>query len=69
MLLDQKRRSEIDHRLTSIIGRHSPEQFMNPSILKSPLFGKMGQIVLSGLKSDELGTATRKWQAREISNV
>ncbi len=42
---------------------------MNPSILKSPLFGKMGQIVLSGLKSDELGSATRKWQAREISNV
>ncbi|KAF8344869.1 hypothetical protein F5887DRAFT_1061981 [Amanita rubescens] len=68
VLLDQKRRSEIDHRLTSIIGRHSPEQFMNPSILKSPLFGKMGQIVLSGLKSDELGSATRKWQAREISN-
>jgi hypothetical protein len=66
VFLDQKRRSEIDHRLTAIIARHSPEQFMN---LKSPMFGKMGQIVLSGLKSDELASATRKWQAREISNV
>lgn len=69
VLLDQKRRSEIDHRLTTIIARHSPEQFMNPNILKSPMFGKMSQIVLSGLKSDELASATRKWQARDISNV
>ena len=68
VFLDRKRRSEIDHRLTAIIARHSPEQ-LNPSILKSPLFGKMGQMVLSGLKSDELASAMRRWQAREISNV
>ncbi|KAF8621252.1 hypothetical protein AX15_007913 [Amanita polypyramis BW_CC] len=65
VFLDQKRRSEIDYRLTTIIARHSPEQLLN---LKSPLFGKMGQNVLSGLKNDELASATRKWQAREISN-
>ncbi|KAK2463985.1 hypothetical protein APHAL10511_004036 [Amanita phalloides] len=68
VFLDQKRRSEIDHHLTTIITRHSPEQLINSNVLKSPLLGKMGQIVLSGLKSDELASATRKWQAREISN-
>ncbi|KAF8635320.1 hypothetical protein AX17_003946 [Amanita inopinata Kibby_2008] len=68
VFLDQKRRSEIDQRLTGIIARHSPEQLISPGILKSPLFGKMGQMMFSGFKSDELASAQRKWQTREISN-
>lgn len=40
-----------------------------PGLLKTPVFGKFGARVLSGLRQDGLGTAQRKWQAREISNV
>ncbi|KAM6494725.1 hypothetical protein JOM56_009348 [Amanita muscaria] len=67
VFLDQKRRTEFNNRLTTIIARSSPEQLINPRILASPLL-KMGQRVLSGLRTDELVTAQRKWQAREISN-
>ena len=30
---------------------------------------RMSSRVLSGFRPDELSTATRKWQARELSNV
>ena len=36
---------------------------------RTPLLGRMGSRVLSGFRADELSTATRKWQARELSNV
>ena len=40
-----------------------------PSILKSPFASIVGARVFSGFRADELSTAQRKWQAREISNV
>ncbi|EMD36591.1 hypothetical protein CERSUDRAFT_115625 [Gelatoporia subvermispora B] len=52
----------------------SPGGLMSP--LRSPLVGRIGNrvgatlnaSVLSGFRMDELATAQRKWQAREISN-
>ncbi|OCH84794.1 beach-domain-containing protein [Obba rivulosa] len=52
----------------------SPGGLMSP--LRSPLVGRIGSkvgstlnaTVLSGFRMDELATAQRKWQAREISN-
>ncbi len=46
-------------------------------LLKSPFTGKLsakvsssfGAKMLSGFSSDELSSAQRKWQSREISNV
>lgn len=40
----------------------------SPLMRRTPLLGKMSAKVLSGFR-DELSTAQRKWQAREISNV
>lgn len=33
------------------------------------MFGRTNSKLLLGYKEDELSTAQRKWQAREISNV
>ncbi|KAF5370942.1 hypothetical protein D9615_009793 [Tricholomella constricta] len=68
VFLDKKKRSEIDQRLASIIGKHSPEASLTPGLRKTPLLGLMGSRALSGFRTDELYTAQRKWQAREISN-
>lgn len=42
---------------------------LTPNILKSPFTSKVGARVFAGFRADELSTAQRKWQAREISNV
>ena len=42
---------------------------LTPNILKSPFTSRVGARVFSGFRADELSTAQRKWQAREISNV
>ncbi|KAG6916308.1 hypothetical protein DXG01_007465 [Tephrocybe rancida] len=63
VFLDKKKRLEIDQRLVSIIGRHSE----STATRKTPLLGRMGSKT-SGWRADELYTAQRKWQAREISN-
>ncbi|KAF8885379.1 hypothetical protein CPB84DRAFT_1837906 [Gymnopilus junonius] len=72
VFLDKKRRSDLEHRLSSIIGRPYSEIGLtpgpNPHVQRTPVFGRMGSRMLSGFRSDELSTATRKWQAREISN-
>ena len=55
------------------MGRPASELIMSPSagsqFQRTPLLGRMGSRVLSGFRVDELSTATRKWQARELSNV
>ncbi|KAJ4474264.1 hypothetical protein J3R30DRAFT_3295344 [Lentinula aciculospora] len=66
VFIDKQKRSEIDQRLTSITIRLS-ESAHTPGLLRTPLFGISAR-VLSGLWTDELSTAQRKWQAREISN-
>ena len=55
------------------MGRPVSELVMSPGSgsypQRTPLLGRMGSRVLSGFRADELSTATRKWQARELSNV
>lgn len=62
MFLEKQKRLEMDHRLATMIGR-SIDVPPTPGLL-----GKVGARVL-GFREDELSTAQRKWQAREISNV
>jgi hypothetical protein len=69
----------MDRRLSSAIsGRPAPSTAgltpslatsFNPSILKSPFASIVGARLFVGFRADELSTAQRKWQAREISNV
>lgn len=68
----------MNDRLSAFVaGRHSSDT-ITPGILKSPLVGRSARVsvsarlsakVLMGFRPDELSTAQRKWQAREISNV
>lgn len=67
--MDKQKRTEIDQRLTAITTRSASESAPTPGLLRTPLFGIVSARVLSGLWADELSTAQRKWQAREISNV
>jgi len=71
VFLDKAKRSDFETRLSSILGRPYSDLVVTPGFgpLRTPLLGRMGSKMLSGFKSDELSTATRKWQAREISNV
>ncbi|KAG7089658.1 hypothetical protein E1B28_011318 [Marasmius oreades] len=66
VFLDKKRRSAMDHHLSNIVTK--PKATHTPGILRTPLIGKVSARVLSGFLPDELSTAQRKWQAREISN-
>jgi hypothetical protein len=59
----------MNERLTSMIAKENVAESSTPSILKTPLFGKVSAKVLMGFRADELSSAQRKWQAREISNV
>ncbi|OBZ78370.1 Beige 1 [Grifola frondosa] len=75
VFVDKKHRQEITHRLSSIMHHSIPEP-NTPGFLKSPLVGRLSARVtsafsakmLSGFGLDELSTAQRKWQSREISN-
>lgn len=72
VFLHKERRSDTYHRLATIISRTTLEVStpgIGSALLKSPLLGRVSSRVLSGLKIDEISTAQRKWQAREISNV
>ncbi|KZT70568.1 beach-domain-containing protein [Daedalea quercina L-15889] len=82
VFLEKRQRSELSDRLSSILYRYSAEPpTPSPVMLKSPtmLSPMMGRLsgklsaslsakMLSGLRLDELSTAQRKWQTREISN-
>lgn len=72
VFLDKKQRSSFEPHLPSIIGRPASELVMSPGSgsqdLRAPL-RRMGSRMFSGFRADELSTATRKWQARELSNV
>ncbi len=67
VFLDKKKRLDVDQRLTAMV--NSANAPPTPGLLRTPLLGKIGAMVLSGFREDELATAQRKWQAREISNV
>ena len=80
MFLNKKKRQAITDRFSSLL---SAEKYIGdslaPGLMKSPMVGllsasarasaRMGARVLMGFRADELATAQRKWQAREISNV
>ena len=85
VFLEKRQRLEMSDRLSTIMYRYSGEppptaspvmQLKSPPLL-SPMMGRLsGKLsaslsakVLSGLRLDELSTAQRKWQTREISNV
>ena len=73
VFLDKKRRSDFELHLPSIMGRPPSELVMSPGVAsqsqRTPLLGRMGSRMMSGFRVDELSSATRKWQARELSNV
>lgn len=81
VFLHKRQRQEVTDRLSPIVNRllyEAPPP--SPAMLKSPLLSPMmgrlsGKLsaslsakVLTGLRLDELSTAQRKWQTREISN-
>lgn len=69
----------MNDRLSAFITGHHSSDVITPGLLKSPLMGRLSARpgvsarlsakVLMGFRPDELSTAQRKWQAREISNV
>lgn len=74
---DQKHRQNVTKSLDAIIKQFNAEP-PTPGLLKSPsVIGLLsdrssmnfGVKIFAGLQIDELSTAQRKWQAREISNV
>lgn len=72
---DRRKRTDMDRRLSSAISGRSATSAvgltasLTPSVLKSPFTSLVGARVFAGFRPDELSTAQRKWQAREISNV
>ncbi|KAI0002519.1 beach-domain-containing protein [Russula compacta] len=71
---DRRKRTDMDRRLSSAISGRSATSAagltasLTPSVLKSPFTSLVGARVFAGFRPDELSTAQRKWQAREISN-
>ena len=61
-------RQIIHSRLLSIQSAFSVNDSLTPSVLRTPLISKVSARLFSGFR-DEISTAQRKWQAREISNV
>jgi 3-hydroxymyristoyl/3-hydroxydecanoyl-(acyl carrier protein) dehydratase len=69
VFLDKARRRDMYQRLAIIVGHNSPDP-LTPGLLLSPILGKaLSAKMLLPSPTDELSTAQRKWQAREISNV
>ncbi|KAJ7075426.1 beach-domain-containing protein [Mycena belliarum] len=64
VFLDKQRRRDIDQRLLNIVNRYTPPDAISstPGRMRTPRFGRVFQ------KTDELSSAQRRWQAREISN-
>ncbi|KAG7440786.1 beach-domain-containing protein [Guyanagaster necrorhizus] len=67
VFLDKKKRLDVDQRLSAMINNSSNVP-TTPGLLITPLLGNIGAKVLAGFRPDELATAQRKWQTREISN-
>ena len=73
VFLDKKNRQATHQRLSTVLQKRLSIEPQSSTLLRSPgipaIFGRVGAKVLSGLRPDELSTAQRKWQTREISNV
>ncbi|THH31660.1 hypothetical protein EUX98_g2544 [Antrodiella citrinella] len=77
VFLQKTQRQATNDKLLAVVNRSGySNDAVTPSILKSPLVGRLsGRVsgrlsakVLMSFRMDELSTAQRKWQAREISN-
>ncbi|KAJ3575407.1 hypothetical protein NP233_g1115 [Leucocoprinus birnbaumii] len=73
VFLDRRHRAEANHRLSNIINKNTLLHPPTPGLLRTPgISGKaptsQSSKLLLGFKLEDLSTATRKWQAREISN-
>ena len=64
----QKDRQSIHTRLAAIQSASGVNDGLTPSVLRTALLSKVGARLFSGFR-DEISTAQRRWQAREISNV
>ena len=70
VFLDKKKRTDFENRLSSTVDRPQPDVGANSGPAARPQsFVKMGSRLLTGFRLDELSTATRRWQSRELSNV
>ncbi|TFK23845.1 beach-domain-containing protein [Coprinopsis marcescibilis] len=69
VFLDKKRRSDVDTRISAIINKNNSDPALSTAgPPRTPMFSLMGSRVFSNFRGDDLATATRRWQAREISN-
>ncbi|EIN04780.1 beach-domain-containing protein [Punctularia strigosozonata HHB-11173 SS5] len=71
VFLSKQERQSMTERLYEVVAQRSidPSVAATPSMARrTPIFGKVSARVFTGVRSDELATAQRKWQAREISN-
>jgi hypothetical protein len=72
VFLSKPERQSMAQRLYEVVAQRSidPSVATTPSMVRrTPIFGKVSARVFAGARTDELATAQRKWQAREISNV
>lgn len=69
VFLEKKHRQTVHQRLSSVLAIRAAADPHATGLLKTPLFGRVSARVLSGFRADELMSAQRKWQTREISNV
>ncbi len=77
VFLQKAKRQMISERLSTALGERYGDSLTPAGLIKSPMVSRLSAKMsarvsaraLLGFRPDELLTAQRKWQAREISNV
>jgi hypothetical protein len=71
VFLNRQQRERFNRRVADALPSvNNPNTPSTPAaFLRTPLLGRATARVFSGFRGDELSSAQRKWQAREISNV
>lgn len=64
----QKDRQEVHSKLTFLLSMRTGDTPGSPGMIRTPLLSRVSARVFTGAR-DEIATAQRRWQAREISNV
>lgn len=68
MFPSKRKRQDMSDKISHFIEVKNLVPARSPLMRRTPMLGKMSAKVLSSFR-DELSTAQRKWQAREISNA